>query len=135
MHTQKQDAVRMSPATSVVSAENPETLLTLTIEILEDAKAEDIVTIDLAGKSSLGDYMVVSSGRSNRHVSAIADKLSRELRDRGLGRPRVEGKDHNDWVLIDAGNIIIHVFRPEVREFYNLEKMWLAERPEDQSTQ
>lgn len=135
MHTQKQDAVRMSPATSVISAENPETLLTLTIEILEDAKAEDIVTIDLAGKSSLGDYMVVSSGRSNRHVSAIADKLSRELRDRGLGRPRVEGKDHNDWVLIDAGNIIIHVFRPEVREFYNLEKMWLAERPEDQSTQ
>lgn len=135
MHTQKQDAVRMSPATSVISSENPETLLTLTIEILEDAKAEDIVTIDLAGKSSLGDYMVVSSGRSNRHVSAIADKLSRELRDRGLGRPRVEGKDHNDWVLIDAGNIIIHVFRPEVREFYNLEKMWLAERPEDQSTQ
>ena len=101
------------------------------ISCLEDAKAEKIVTIDLAGKSSIGDFMVVASGRSNRHVSAIADRLVKQFKEQGLGRARVEGQDNCDWVLIDAGSIIIHVFRPEVREFYNIEKMWLAERPED----
>lgn len=126
----------MSPASSVIINDpNSEQQLAFTIETLEDSKAEDIVTIDLAGKSSIGDYMLVTSGRSNRHVSAIADKLARELREKGYGRPRIEGKNTNDWVLIDAGSIIVHVFHPEVREFYNLEKMWLAERPEDQSTQ
>jgi len=105
------------------------------METLEDAKAEDIVTIELTGKSSLGDYMIVASGRSNRHVSAIADKLARDLRAQGFGRPRIEGKENNDWVLIDAGSIIVHIFRPEVREFYNLEKMWQADRPEDTSEQ
>jgi ribosome-associated protein len=94
---------------------------------LEDAKAEDIVTIDIQSKSTLGDYMVVTSGRSNRHVGAIADRLLRDLKDAGSGPVRVEGMPNCDWVLIDAGDLIVHVFRPEVREFYNLEKMWAAE--------
>lgn len=93
---------------------------------LEDSKAEDIVTIDIAGKSALGDYMVVASGRSNRHVAAICDHLITDLKDEGFGSARVEGLETGDWVLIDTGDIIVHVFRPEVREFYNIEKMWAA---------
>jgi ribosome-associated protein len=94
---------------------------------LGDSKAENTITIDIAGKSALGDYMVVASGRSHRHVGAIADHLVSDLKGAGLGPVRVEGLPHCDWVLIDAGDLIVHVFRPEVREFYNLEKMWLAE--------
>jgi len=93
---------------------------------LEDSKAENIVSIDIQGKSSLGDYMVIASGRSHRHVSAVADHLLKALKDAGLGTARVEGLASADWVLIDSGDIIVHVFRPEVREFYNLEKMWQA---------
>ena len=93
---------------------------------LEDSKAEDIVTIDIAGKSALGDHMVIVTGRSNRHVMAIADHLTTDIKDEGLGNPRVEGLDAGDWVLIDTGDIIVHVFRPEIREFYNIEKMWAA---------
>jgi len=91
---------------------------------LEDSKAEDIVTIDIVGKSALGDYMVVVSGRSNRHVLAIADHLTSDIKSEGFGNPRVEGLDAGDWVLIDTGDIIVHVFRPEVRAFYNIEKIW-----------
>jgi ribosome-associated protein len=91
---------------------------------LEDSKAENIVSIDIQGKSSLGDYMVIASGRSHRHVSAVADHLLKALKDAGLGNARVEGLASADWVLIDSGDIIVHVFRPEVRAFYNLEKMW-----------
>lgn len=93
---------------------------------LEDSKAEDIVSIDIQGKSSLADHMIVASGRSHRHVSAVADHLLRALKDAGLGAARVEGLSGADWVLIDAGDIIVHVFRPEVREFYGIEKMWQA---------
>jgi ribosome-associated protein len=93
---------------------------------LEDSKAENIVTIDIAGKSALGDYMVVVSGRSNRHVMAISDHLLTDLKDEGFGSARVEGQEGGDWVLIDTGDIIVHVFRPEIREFYNIEKMWAA---------
>ena len=93
---------------------------------LEDSKAEDIVTIDIAGKSALGDHMVVTSGRSHRHVGAIADHLVENLKKAGSGPVKVEGLPHCDWVLIDAGDTIVHIFRPEVREFYNIEKMWLA---------
>jgi ribosome-associated protein len=93
---------------------------------LEDSKAEDIVTIDIAGKSALGDYMVVVSGRSNRHVLAISDHLLTDLKDEGFGTARVEGQEGGDWILIDTGDIIVHVFRPEIREFYNIEKMWAA---------
>jgi ribosome-associated protein len=87
-------------------------------------KAEDTVTIDLNGKSSIGDYMVVASGRSQRHVASIADEVIEQLHKAGLARVRVEGQRVGDWVLIDAGDVIVHIFRPEVRLFYNLEKMW-----------
>ncbi len=93
---------------------------------LEDSKAENIVSIDIQGKSSLGDYMVVASGRSHRHVAAVAEHLLKALKDAGLGNARVEGLSGADWVLIDTGDVIVHIFRPEVREFYNLEKMWQA---------
>jgi ribosome-associated protein len=101
---------------------------------LDDAKAENVVPIDIRGKSSIGDYMVIATGRSDRHVGAIAEQLQAKLRDAGHGRVRIEGRPQCDWVLIDAGDIIVHVFRPEVREFYNLEKMWSAERPADPTT-
>ena len=98
--------------------------LDIVLASLDDSKAEDIVSIDIQGKSSLGDYMVVASGRSHRHVAAVADHLMKALKDAGFGNPRVEGLSGADWVLIDTGDIIVHVFRPEVREFYNIEKMW-----------
>jgi len=101
-----------------------ETNLKAVISSLEDSKAEGTVTIDIQGKSALGDYMVIASGRSQRHVGAIADHLLRDLKEKGLGTPRVEGLPNCDWVLIDTGDIIVHLFRPEVREFYGIEKMW-----------
>ena len=91
---------------------------------LDDSKAENIVPIDLRGKSSLADHLVIASGRSHRHVAAVAEHLLTALKDRGTQKVRVEGLAGADWVLIDTGDTIIHVFRPEVREFYNLEKMW-----------
>ncbi len=96
---------------------------------LDEAKAEDIVAIDLAGKSTIADFMVVATGRSDRHVGAIGDQIQRNLKDGGYGRVRIEGMQQCDWVLIDAGSVIVHVFRPEVREFYKLERMWSGDRP------
>ena len=102
-------------------------LLSAVLASLDDDKAEDIVSIPLAGKSEMADHMVIASGRSSRQVSAIAEHLADRLKqDRGLV-VRTEGKDLGDWVLIDAGDVIVHVFRPEVREFYQLEKMWLPQ--------
>ncbi|MEM1285458.1 MAG: ribosome silencing factor [Pseudomonadota bacterium] len=92
--------------------------------VLEDAKAEDIISIDLEGKSALADAMIIASGRSQRHVSAVADQVQRALKEAGHGSPRVEGLPHADWVLIDTGDVIVHLFRPEVRTFYNMEKLW-----------
>lgn len=91
---------------------------------LDDSKAEDVVTIDLRGRSPLADYMVIASGGSQRHVSALADHLLYTMKDCNKGQTRVEGLSECDWVLIDLGDIIVHLFRPETREFYNLEKMW-----------
>jgi ribosome-associated protein len=91
-------------------------------------KAEDIVNIDLRGKTSIGDFMVVCSGRSQRHVGAVADRVIESLHKAGIST-RVEGMPHCDWVLIDASDVIVHVFRPEVRSFYNLEKMWTQGGP------
>ena len=108
---------------------NPNRLLDVVLDTLDDAKAEGVVCIDIKGKTSIGDQMVVASGRSQRHVGAVADHLVRKLKDEGFGRVRVEGLPHCDWVLIDASDVIVHIFRPEVREFYNLEKMWSADRP------
>jgi ribosome-associated protein len=93
---------------------------------LDDDKAEDLVEIDLRGKSEIADWMVIASGRSSRQVAAIADKLVERVKQATGRTAKVEGKDAADWVLIDTGDVIVHVFRPEVREFYQLEKMWLA---------
>jgi len=96
---------------------------------LEDSKAEDVIPINLHGKTSIADMMIVATGRSNTHVGAIAERMIRTLKEVGVPAPRVEGMPHCDWVLIDAGDVIVHVFRPEVRQFYNLEKMWGGDRP------
>ncbi|MEZ5896548.1 MAG: ribosome silencing factor, partial [Parvularculaceae bacterium] len=99
-------------------------ILKIILDELEDDKAEDIITIDLAGKTDIADAMVVASGRSQRHVGAIADKIMRRLKDAGHGGPKIEGAPACDWVLIDADYVILHLFRPEVRKFYNLERIW-----------
>lgn len=96
---------------------------------LDDDKAQDVVFIDLKGKSAVADGLVVASGRSHRHVGAMADHLLRALKDEGYGRVRVEGMPHCDWVLIDTGDVIVHLFRPEVRQFYNIEKIWAVDSP------
>ena len=98
-------------------------LLNIVLKTLDNDKAENIVAIDMTGKSPMADFMVVASGRSNRHVSAIAEHLTEELKKQGIVS-RAEGLPQGDWVLVDAMDIIVHVFRPEVRAFYNLEKMW-----------
>jgi ribosome-associated protein len=112
---------------SKVHASADETLQ-IVLARLDDMKAEDIVTIDLNGKSSIADFMVVATGRSTRHVGAVADNVVSELKKSGLKDIRVEGQPHCEWVLIDAGDVIVHVFRPEVRDFYSLEKMWAPGR-------
>lgn len=122
---QRQEAASADPADAAgESGLGTDALEALVLDALEDDKAEDIVSIDLTGKSSVTDVMVVASGRSNRHVGAIADHLIRKLKEAGHGRAKVEGLKTCDWVLIDAGDVIVHVFRPEVRSFYDLEKMW-----------
>ena len=96
---------------------------------LDDDKAQDIVLIDLKDKSSVADCMIVASGRSHRHVGALADHILRMLKEIGAGKARVEGMPDCNWVLIDAGDVIVHLFRPEVRVFYNLEKIWSVDSP------
>lgn len=108
-----------------------EELLGLVQATLADGKAEEIVTIDLASKSSIADFMVIASGRSSRHVGAVANQLLDKLKEEGYRGIRSEGMPQCDWVLVDAGSVVVHVFRPEVREFYNLEKMWSADGPAD----
>ncbi len=102
-------------------------MIDVVLQSLEDAKAEQTIAIDITGKSSLADHMVVTTGRSNRHVSAVADQVVKALRDNGFDKPRIEGLPHADWVLVDGGDVIVHIFRPEVREFYNIEKMWAVD--------
>lgn len=101
-------------------------LLARILTSLDDDKAEDVVEIDLHGKSEMADFMVICSGRSSRQVTSIAEKLVDRLKQEAGIISKVEGKDAGDWVLIDAGDVIVHVFRPEVREFYQLEKMWMS---------
>jgi ribosome-associated protein len=114
------------PVSKRPAAQRPDAQETLRLILarLDDMKAEDTVTIDLTGKTSIADAMVVTSGRSNRHVTSIAENAIEGLSKAGVKGIRVEGKRNGDWVLIDAGDIIVHVFRPEVRAFYDLEKMW-----------
>ncbi|WP_126401673.1 ribosome silencing factor [Blastochloris tepida] len=111
----------------------PEEILALVLARLDDDKAEDTVTIDLAGKTTIADWMVVSSGRSQRHVGAIAEHILEHLKSHGVQGVKVEGLPHCDWVLIDTGDVIVHVFRPEVRGFYNIEKMWSGVRPDSRT--
>ena len=110
--------------TSTATSEELSPLARLVADRLEQDKAEDILEIDLSGKSPMADSMIVASGRSHRHVTALADHVSRELKQNGASKVRVEGLPNADWVLIDAGDVIVHIFRPEVREFYNLERIW-----------
>ena len=91
---------------------------------LEDDKAEEILAIDIRGKSSFADMLIVASGRSARHVGALADHIMRKLKEFGVKDVRIEGLPHCDWVLVDAGDVVVHLFRPEVRSFYNIEKIW-----------
>lgn len=124
------DVTPLPPHSGAMSPDG-EDLRAFARHCLEDMKAEDLVEIDLAGKTSIADTMIIASGRSDRHVGAIADRVLQGLKDKGFGPARVEGLPACDWVLIDAGDVIIHVFRPEVRNFYNLEKMWGVNRPHD----
>jgi ribosome-associated protein len=118
-----------------VSAEAPSqprataSLEDLILTRLDEDKAQDVVLIDMKDKSSVADVLIVASGRSHRHVGALADHLLRALKDSGQGKARVEGLPYCDWVLIDAGDVIVHLFRPEVRQFYNIEKIWSVEPP------
>ncbi len=113
----------------VTSLERNNALEDLILARLDDDKAQDVVFIDLKGKSAVADGLIVASGRSHRHVGAMADHLLRALKEEGYGKARVEGMPHCDWVLIDTGDVIIHLFRPEVRSFYNIEKIWSVEPP------
>ena len=96
----------------------------LILDQLDEDQAQELVTIPLEGKSSIADHMVIASGRSTRQVAAMATKLAERLKKEGHGSPRIEGLPAADWVLIDAGDVVVHLFRPEVRSFYNLERMW-----------
>lgn len=120
-----------SPEGQSSDRKDPEQALKLILESLDESKAEDTLSIDLRGKSSLADFMIITSGRSHRHVGAVSDRLLRDLKNNGFGNAHVEGLPNCDWVLIDTGDHIVHIFRPEVREFYNIEKMWTAESQDD----
>ena len=109
-------------------------LLNVVISSLEEFKAQDIVKIDLVGKTSMADFMLIASGTSSRQIRAIAENTVTEIKKSSNVNVNIEGLNQSDWVLIDAGDIIIHLFRPEVREFYNLEKMWQVDSTEDAST-
>ncbi|MCL4671968.1 MAG: ribosome silencing factor [Sphingomonadaceae bacterium] len=102
----------------------PGSLHALVIEQLDEEQGQDVVSIPLAGKSSMADHMVIASGRSTRQVAAIAQKLAERIKQAGFGPVRLEGLPAADWVVIDAGDVVVHLFRPEVRSFYNLERMW-----------
>jgi ribosome-associated protein len=105
-------------------ASEPGSLHALVLQSLDDDQAQDIVSIPLEGKTAIADHMVIASGRSTRQVTAMAQKLAERIKHAGFGSARVEGLPAADWVLVDAGDVIVHLFRPEVRSFYNLERMW-----------
>ncbi len=122
---ERYEAETAPSAAGSLQEESGEDLLSLVLASLEDDKAEEIVQVDLRGKSDIADHMVIASGRSSRQVTSISEKLMDRLKQKAGIVARIEGKETGDWVLIDAGDVIVHVFRPEVREFYQLEKMWL----------
>jgi ribosome-associated protein len=106
-------------------------MLQLVLDTLDDAKAENAVAIDLRGKTSIADHMIIASGRSDRHVGAVAEQILQRLKDEGFRDAKIEGMPLCEWVLIDAGDVIVHIFKPDVRNFYNLEKMWSGDRPDE----
>ncbi len=119
--------VHVAPAAPAPALPDPLELARLVAQQLDDDKAENILTIPLTGKSPMADAMIVASGRSQRHVAALADHVSQKFKEAGVAKVRVEGLQNADWVLIDAGDVIVHIFRPEVREFYNLERIWSSD--------
>lgn len=123
-HVQPVQTGAANPAPAPLAAGTDDPLLALVLQSLDDDQAQEVVTIDLEGKSSIADYMVIASGRSSRQVTAIAQKLAERLKHGGHGNSRIEGLPAADWVLVDAGGVVVHLFRPEVRSFYNLERMW-----------
>ena len=130
----KASPAKPAPAKQTKAAAQPKSpdafeLATMVVQQLDDDKAENILNSPLAGKSPMADAMIVASGRSARHVSALADHVSQKLKEAGAPKVRVEGLPNADWVLIDAGDLIVHIFRPEVREFYNLERIWAGDTP------
>ena len=114
-------AANKAPA---LTGDRSDALHALVMQHLDDDQAQDIVSIDLDGKSSIADHMVVASGRSTRQVASIAQKLAEKMKQDGYGPIRLEGLPAADWVVIDAGDVVVHLFRPEVRSFYNIERMW-----------
>ena len=117
-----------TPAAALKAQPDADKTLNMILSRLDDMKAEETVTIDLRGKSAFSDYMIVTTGRANRHVGAIAENVTKALKENGIRNIHVEGLPNCDWVLIDSGDVVVHVFRPEVREFYNLERLW-AQNP------
>lgn len=123
----------MNLKTETVAVAAPTPLTDAIYKVLDDGKAADILTIDLMGKTSLADAMLIASGTSDRHVNALAERVATALKEMGQPTPRIEGMPVCDWVLIDAGDVLVHLFRPEVRGFYNLEKLWGMGRPQEGS--
>jgi len=111
-------------AAAIPMATSDDPQLALVLQSLDDDQAQEVVTIALEGKSSIADYMVIASGRSSRQVATMAQKLAERLKHGGFGNSRIEGLPAADWVLVDGGSVVVHLFRPEVRTFYNLERMW-----------
>ncbi|MBP0579637.1 ribosome silencing factor [Labrys sp. LIt4] len=124
------DVIPLHPVSRAIRPD-VEATVRLILNGLDDMKAEEIVEIDLRGKSAIADVMIIATGRVARHVAAISDRIAKDLKENGHGNPRIEGVPVCDWVLIDTGDVIVHVFRPEVRAFYNLEKMWSSGRPNE----
>ena len=122
-----ENLIETKESASPSSGMSPDELLARIRKILDEHLAEDVVVIDLKGKTTIGDYMVIASGRSSRQVVTLAEFLSKDLKQAGVAGIRSEGTSQGDWILIDAGDVIVHLFRPEVRDFYSLEKMWDAD--------
>lgn len=122
--TQAQPEQANAGAASPLPEAEPGSLLALVLQSLDDDQAQEIVSIPLEGKTAIADHMVIASGRSSRQVTSMAQKLAERVKKGGFGHSRIEGLPAADWVLVDAGDVIVHLFRPEVRSFYNLERMW-----------
>ena len=114
----------VAPQPAPLPESEPGSIHALILQSLDDDQAQDIISIPLAGKSSIADHMVIASGRSTRQVAAMAQKMAQRIKEAGFGHVRIEGLPAADWVLVDAGDVVVHLFRPEVRVFYNLERMW-----------